>query len=457
MKTQGLQKLTLWSLGFLFIFGLSYFQPHLGGDGLSLSFNVLSWIPFTSIIGFASAAVVKQSSFRYNSLTLGLALCVLLILAPAIYPQSQDPFTQGKPYALIAGLLLFCSLQQQVIDKEFVKNLLCVALFGILSQALLAWFLRNLAPAENVWAFGSETQLPFGNFKQPNVMGSLLATGLVLTMFLLPQTQDRDAYPAQKRVACLLTPLIAIPLIILLNSRVAWLGSLIGLGLRPVLFARAASRREFIGYFLLCGLGVLVGVILVNLGDSGWSLAAAKLEVDRIRSVFHPQVIGLFLAGPLFGVGVGNFEVALNLYAASLYVAGEPQSGVSNLHHPHNEVLYWAAEGGIIALLGLLLAAWMVFASIFKAQKRLRLPLIGLLFPIVLHTQTEYPFYHSIAHWLLFVLFIYAADSFGNEQRVRPLKSTTLIGTAGVVIPVATALFMTATLHAANILRRAAC
>jgi O-antigen polymerase len=452
--TQRPEALTLWSLGFLFVVGLSYFQPHLGGDGLSVSYNTFSWIPFTCLIGIGCLTSVASSSIRYSQLTLGLGLCVLLMLAPALYPQSQDPFIQGKLYGLIAGLLLFSALQQQATDEKFVFDLLFISLLGILFQSLLAWYLKYLAPAENVWSFDSDAHLPFGNFRQPNVMGSLLATGLVLAMFLLSHIQDTDSFSRFRRIACLLTPLITVPLILLLNSRVAWLGALIGAGLVLSYLVRSARRQECIGFLLQSVLGILVGVILVSSGGEGWSSAVAKLEVDQIRSVFYPQVMSLILANPFSGVGIGNFEAAFNLYAASLYAAGEPMSGVTNLHHPHNEVLYWAAEGGAIALLGMLLAAWLVFASILRVQKPLRLPLIGLFFPIVLHTQTEYPFYHSIAHWLLFVLFIFVVDALAKKQRVRRLKSTILIGTAGALIPVTTALFMATTLHAASVLRK---
>jgi len=124
------------------------------------------------------------------------------------------------------------------------------------------------------------------------------------------------------------------------------------------------------------------------------------------------------------------------------------------LTHPHNELLFWAVEGGIIALIALLAAAYLVWQRIYKCEIWTRLALIGIFFPIVLHSQLEFPFYQSTAHIIVFVLLVYWVDNMTAEYKVKELSSTLVFGVTGIIIPVVTTIFITTSLYSGLLLAK---
>nr|WP_154325415.1 Wzy polymerase domain-containing protein [Pantoea sp. 201603H] len=95
--------------------------------------------------------------------------------------------------------------------------------------------------------------------------------------------------------------------------------------------------------------------------------------------------------------------------------------------HPHNEYLYRWAEGGVIALTGMLLFTLCGVWLFMKAVRRDRLvgftghsfgPGMGFcLLPLLMHTQTEYPFYLSALHWGVFILLLAVWDKQLTRQQ----------------------------------------
>ncbi|MEX2130922.1 MAG: Wzy polymerase domain-containing protein, partial [Pseudohongiellaceae bacterium] len=174
-----------------------------------------------------------------------------------------------------------------------------------------------------------------------------------------------------------------------------------------------------------------------------------------LRLIHMPQTIDMILAEPLTGYGYGKFERGFVAYTAEGYARGEITiPGIGGLDHPHNELMLWAAEGGIVALAGVLLAAWFVWSLVMKLPMAHRLAVIGLFFPIVLHTQLEYPFYTSVPHWITFVLLIYWLDSLVSPVKSVQAEQGLLFGTGGVLIPLVTTAFMMTTLQSGYLLAR---
>lgn len=454
MKTQSPGTYAYWTLGFLFLVVMHYFQLHPAGSDLTLSFNAISWIPLSFIIAFGLYQIASSSVWHYSRLTLGLAVAVALLFVPALFPQSLSVIDIGRFYGLLAGLLLFIVLQQLDLSSRKLDVLLLTLIGAVWIEALLGWSQQYLVGPDNFMGF-IEGYPPFGVFSQRNVMASFMATGLVLSGFLLSRFQD---FPNRKlyQTVCLLTPLLTIPLILLLNSRTGWIGALLGTLLMLIYLRYAAGIRQTMGWLSMIGLALIVAFILLSVGDgSGLAAAFSRVQSDPIRERMYYQALLLILENPLFGVGLGNFEVEFNTFIAGLNAAGiSGPNGQPNLNHPHNELLFWGIEGGIIPLIGMLLAALLVLRSVFRLDVPMRFAMLGLLFPIVFHTQTEYPFYHSVIHWIVFIILIFLVDTFANARETRQLKSTLLVGTAGIVIPLLTSLFMVTTLQAGAILTR---
>ena len=73
--------------------------------------------------------------------------------------------------------------------------------------------------------------------------------------------------------------------------------------------------------------------------------------------------------------------------------------------HPHNELLFWLAEGGIMPFFGLILVAGAWIIMIIRMPLKESLCFLAIILPIIVHTQVEFPFYQSLVHWIVFLTF----------------------------------------------------
>ena len=55
------------------------------------------------------------------------------------------------------------------------------------------------------------------------------------------------------------------------------------------------------------------------------------------------------------------------------------------MDHPHNEILFWTVEGGIIPLLGILFIVGSFLNIVWKAKKNRAWSLLTVLLPITIH------------------------------------------------------------------------
>ncbi len=452
-KTRSFKILALVSLGFLFSLGFSYFQHHGAGDGLQLSFNTFTWVIYSLFVGSALAYVAASRTLVASRLLAQLTLCVGVLLIPVIFSDSKALIDLGRFYGLFAGCLFYFSLVQLRLSSRHLLIIFMAILFGALLQAILGWLqYLKLLPAGWLGYLPNDTT-PYGIFRQRNVMASFLATGLVLSGFVTAWAKDITApfRPIYLQLTCVA---VITPLLVVLNSRAGWVGAMLAvLSIAPYIYQRL-GRRYLVLWFGSILLGIAIGISCLLVNDA-INETTSRIQIDPARKAFYPVVIDLFRENIFTGVGLGNFEAAFNEFAAAQYAAGEAQpSGVTNLHHPHNEILFWAAEGGILSLLALLGASGFVFLRVIRLEWKRALAFIALFFPIVLHTQTEYPFYHSAIHWLVFIFLIFFLDWHSASQKVIKLKSPLIFGVGAIVIPATVGAFMTTTLQTAAILYR---
>ncbi len=80
--------------------------------------------------------------------------------------------------------------------------------------------------------------------------------------------------------------------------------------------------------------------------------------------------------------------------------------------------------------------------------------LLALVTPILLHTQTEYPFYHAIAHWWALLLLVHVLDAEVEEGGEASWREYTyrpwlLLRFAAIAIPLIVVPFMLTAIHTA--------
>ncbi|MGS3136650.1 Wzy polymerase domain-containing protein [Aeromonas sanarellii] len=433
------------------LLGMHFFMHNPGGAGLYLPFNAWGWIFASLVIALGLWQVTLRQRLVISSLQLGLWLGALLLLLPMAYPgfELQD-YAIPRLLGLFAGLLFLFGLYQWRLERPARDRLLYLLLGAVAIEALLGLVQYYLLVPGNWIGYDTQTNRPYGIFQQPNVMASFMATGLSLAIWL---ELRGDANPWLKglRYGVILATSL---LLVVLQSRVGQLGGVMALLL---LSAQLGRERRLGRMLVLVALGILLGLA------SQYLMAGARrgLEIYQsggMRSIYWPYAAKLIAQMPWTGWGYGSFEsVFLHHYMADKALNPAMVQIEYNLDHPHNEFLYWAVEGGLAPMLGMVLMGGALLWRLSRAGWVKGAALLALVTPILLHTQTEYPFYHAIALWWALLLLLYAMDAEVEEEglaghanwREHVCRPWLLLRFAAIAIPLIVVPFMLTALHTA--------
>ncbi|MCF4171944.1 PglL family O-oligosaccharyltransferase [Vibrio sp. La 4.2.2] len=445
------------AMAMLYLIATHVFWPNPGGLGLALTFNNTAWIAFSVALAIGLYQLGSNQILRYSKLTIGLLLSCILLSTPLFYSKPDIISVAPRFIALWSGMLLFIVLQQFQFTNKQKQRFLWLVVLAALIESAIGYGQYFLLSDDNFMGYDVVINRPYGIFQQPNVMASFLATALVLSGYLLARQRHKYNWHISDVSILYLTPVITLPLIVVLGSRTGWLGALIGtLLLIPYLY-RHSTRKRFRGWTFASLAGVALGLFLGFGNTSSQNLIEQKASFTDIRATIYSQSIDMLIEKPFTGYGLGKFEPEYMVYTARQHQLNNHFSaGVPALDHPQNELLFWGIEGGLLPILGILLAALFVLSRIYTAKPGTRLAIFALFLPIVLHSQLEYPFYHSLIHWITFIILIYWVD-----QRTPRLKQASLSGVTktltrvmSLLIPILVTTYMVASLHTNYVLNR---
>ena len=432
--------------------GMHVFMHNPGGQGLYLPVNAWGWIFGSLATGLGLWRISQSGKLTFNAMQKGLWGGAFLLLLPMLYPGSELK-AQALPrlLGLLAGLLFLFCLYQWQLSRAGRDKLLHLLLGGVALEALLGLVQFYLLEPGNWMGYDARANRPYGIFQQPNVMASFMATGLALATWL-ELRNDGQAWLKALRYGVVLSASL---LLTVLQSRVGLLGGLLAL----LLLAPQLLRRRQWMIPALVVLGVVIGL---GFRPEGQQLTQRGLEIYQsggVRAQYWAHAANLIAQAPWTGWGYGTFEFTfLNEYAAKLALQPQLPTIGENVDHPHNEFLYWAVEGGLAAMLGLVLMAATLLRRVFQAGVVKGMGLLALLTPILLHTQTEYPLYHAVALWWALLLLVYAMDADIEEDRQGPGLSTwgefvhqpkSLMRLAALLLPLLVVPYMISALHTA--------
>ena len=400
---------------------LPFYHPNMGGGGLALPQNILAWsaMALTTLLVTASVCLGRaRLSLTPTARLLLLGIAVLAL--PLLYTRAEwREDALWRSAGLLGGWLFYVACLQLRLTARQRDLLLYGLLFAVSVQALLA-ALQLFAPAL-AWVAPNGHRV-YGVFQQPNVLGSFIATGLALALWLLLASFSA---PTRRQIPLLALLVAFSALLVLIQSRAAWLGAALAAALLLWRFAHqrpAASR--WAGGALLLGAAIGLTVLFTGFGlDGRAGLIGRELSNSARLTMLH-DVGAMILAKPLLGWGYGGFEYSFAHFRLQempwrevLEVAG----------HPHNEILLWWVEGGLTALAGIaivLAAGVRLLKSAWQRdreqQNGARVGLFLVLLPMLIHTQLEYPFYLSAPHWLAFLLLLALLDGQTGEPRPLP-------------------------------------
>ena len=433
------------------LLGMHFFMHNPGGAGLYLPFNAWGWIFASLVIALGLWQVTLRQQLVTSPLQVGLWLGGMLLWLPMAYPGFElKDYAIPRLLGLFAGLLFLSCLYQWRLDRSARDRLLYLLLGAIAIEALLGLVQFYLLTPGNWIGYDTQANRPYGIFQQPNVMASFMATGLSLAVWLERRGQANAGLMGLRYGVIV----AASVLLVVLQSRVGQLGGLLSL----LLLMPQLYRQRLLGRTLaLVGLGIALGLLSLY----GFSGAKRGLEIYQsggMRSIYWPYAAKLIAEAPWAGWGYGSFEsVFLQHYMADKALNPAMVQIEYNLDHPHNEFLYWAVEGGLAPMLGMVLMGGTLLWRLGRAGIVRGAALLALVTPILLHTQTEYPFYHAIALWWALLLLIHVVDAEVEEEglaghanwREHVCRPWLLLRFAAIAIPLIVVPFMLTALHTA--------
>lgn len=433
------------------LLGMHFFMHNPGGAGLYLPFNAWGWVFASLVIALGLWQVTLRQRLVISSLQLGLWLGALLLLLPMAYPgfELQD-YAIPRLLGLFAGLLFLFGLYQWRLERPARDRLLYLLLGAVAIEALLGLVQYYLLTPGNWLGYDTKVNRPYGIFQQPNVMASFMATGLSLAIWLELRGHGHPWLRGLRYGVILATSL----LLVVVQSRVGQLGGVLAL----LLLVPRLHRERLLGRVLgLVALGVALG-LASQYGMAGAKRGLEMYQSGGMRSVYWPYAARLIAEAPWTGWGYGSFEsVFLQHYMADKALNPAMVQIEYNLDHPHNEFLYWAVEGGLAPMLGMVLMGGALLWRLGRAGIVRGAALLALVTPILLHTQTEYPFYHAIALWWALLLLIHVVDAEVEEEGLaghanwqeHVCRPWLLLRFAAIAIPLIVVPFMLTALHTA--------
>ncbi|MGY3877891.1 Wzy polymerase domain-containing protein [Aeromonas enteropelogenes] len=435
------------------LLGMHFFMHNPGGAGLYLPFNAWGWVFASLMIGMGLWQVTLRQRITFSPLQVALWFGALLLLLPMAYRGFElKDYAIPRLLGLYAGLLFLFGLYQWRLTRPQRDSLLYLILIAIAIEALLGLVQFYLLTPGNWIGYDTKVNRPYGIFQQPNVMASFMATGMALAIWLELRSDDSRVLMGLRYSVIFSTVL----LLVVLQSRVGQLSGLLAL---LMLLPQLRQQRK-LGLILgLVFLAIILGLL------SQYLMAGEKrgLEIYQsggMRSIYWPYALKLVSEQLWTGWGYGSFEsVFLHHYMADKAVNPAMVQIEYNLDHPHNEFLYWTVEGGLAPMLGMLIMGGALLWRLSCAPGKNAMAMLALVTPVLLHSQTEYPFYHAIVSWWLLLTLIYLIDAEVEEANVAIRSQTTwwewvyrpwfLLRFVAITIPLLVVPFMLTALHTA--------
>jgi len=211
--------------------------------------------------------------------------------------------------------------------------------------------------------------------------------------------------------------------------------------LLPVLWWHERRLAVWAGVAILISLVAgLLCLVFVHMGRNPETYHVTT----SYRLLYWTHVLEMIRETPWLGVGYRGFETH---FVHHYYDIARMRPGMpfieQGLDHPHNELLFWTIEGGVVAALGLLVVAGIYLRQLWRVPAwSKRISLLALLLPILFHTLVELPLYYSLAHGIVFLILVWLVDEESSMVREHTFTHRWLPRTLAVIIPLLVIPFM---------------
>ena len=412
------QKILFLLLTLQFVIAPFYYQPNFGGEGLYLPYNSSVWFVAVWIIATGAILISCHHHIILPRYWLGLALLPLGALISGFIVQTSNPSEWLTRLSVIIGGYFFfiCLFQFRLNSKQIDHSLYILLAMGMIAAAYGIFQIHGM---EKTYPFIPNTidGQSIGIFQQINIQASLMATLLALVYYLASRP-SLNSLSLFIKVALCVTAFAASYNIAASGSRVGLLGASLAIFVliigRWSLFKLNKFTILFIFIFTIAGSGLQSGGL--HKSTIKFDRAIGGVDAD-IRWKVYKISWDLFLESPLTGHGLGSFQKVFQEKRMEyqrndiLHLGNSPR-----FSHPHNELMFWMVEGGVISLLGIIIAAAVTFFQLFRLGWQRSSGYAALLIPITLHTQVELPFYTANTHWLLLLFILFITHQHGKKH-----------------------------------------
>ena len=441
-----------------FLLAMHYFSPNMGGYGLYLPFNVIGWMFIATLIGLGFWQISRTGNIEMSKMQILCWIGFLFFLLPLLYSINEISYrTTSRIMFLLGGLGFYSTLVQFRFKLSERFTLLYIILGAIAMQSILGVVQYYGLGSDNYFLLMKKTR-PYGSFQQNNVMTTFMATGVGLSLYMIGKDPEilRQKW---KQYLSLLMPLTGSLIIVVVKSKAGFLGLFVVLLLMLPSFN--VKEKLYQRWFMMLVVGLITGwlsptvyQIVQPKGSLYTREFADQIKTTKSRAEVYEISFDIWRDNPVTGVGYGKFPRVFREYIASrrAKATGDDYTMEEYWDHPHNETLLWLSEGGIAPFLGLLIFAGAYLIMLFRVHWQEALPFMGLIMPILLHTQFEYPFDHSLAHWITFLTLVYLPDIQDNMRYQYGLHKVMII--PALVIPLMVFDYMGTTLKNSSILTR---
>ena len=346
------------------------------------------------LVALGLIQIIKTRSFIYNRYLTIVGACCCLLLIPLLYSGSAAIHSYSRLLGLFAGLFVLAAFYQMKFDKKERRAILWFILIGVFLESLFA--LAQFYVFPHLSFLNMNVARPSAIFFQANVAATFFVTGLMISLYLSSSMSEKTNKTF--RTLLLLAPLTMTITVVLLQSRTGFLGAIIGTLIWVTVY-RSIPKK----WLIMVLTGIIIAISSMYIFSS--SIRDANIYTqDSARTLIYNDSIDAIKQAPILGHGYGTFGKAFRQQQALAFENDSTHKQIYNLSHPHNELLLWTIEGGIVSLIPLLII--LLSSGFIFYKNRKKLILLAIIFPISLHLFTEFPFYHSVASYLTFLLIL---------------------------------------------------
>lgn len=373
--------------------------------------NVAMWGGVLIVLSLASMTIFTNGQVQIKTVDLYLFLLLFVILSASLI---NNKLSLNNTIVLIFAFFVIAFFSFALSQfKLSIYDLLFAIVILAFAQSLISLVqMYDDYRIFNLWFSYEPFRIsgkPTGTFQQTNMLASFLSLSFLSVIVLIFQFSSRLCN--RKKLFLYLALTLITYVVLSSGSRSAFVALIIPL-LLYVFFKHRLLLQRYRDLLLIVLSVVLAIFILILFNDELAALNHAVEKTVRVsegadaRIHLYTSAIAMFLDAPFWGYGLGSYQDIFQAYYINQTLPnGLSYSEYMRMSHPHNELLYWMLQGGVLVLVAVVVFSIWYLRRVFIDNDS-DIYFIVLLLPIIIQAMLSYPFGLSALHLFLMVLLI---------------------------------------------------